>query len=120
MRLGFSLKRAYTQIHQTRRALFVLSLVAILCGTALAIALALQISKPIGQLVAGVHAFTGGAYDHPIRVQTRDEIGYLADAFETMRTSRQRVEEALQEPSSASGLWRRQPTTPLLPPTVTA
>jgi PAS domain S-box-containing protein len=97
IRLGFSLQRAYTQIHQTRRDLFVLSLVAIICGTALAIALAMQISKPIGQLVAGVHAFTGGAYDHPIRVQARDEIGYLADAFETMRTSRQRVEEALRE-----------------------
>jgi PAS domain S-box-containing protein len=97
MRLGFSLKRAYVQIQQTRRALFMLSLVAILGGTSLAILLAMRISKPIGQLVARVHEFAGGAYDRPLSVHARDEIGYLADAFEKMRISRQRVEGALRE-----------------------
>ena len=97
IRLGFSLKRAYAQIQQTRRALFVLSLVAILGGTSLAIFLAMRISQPIGQLVARVHEFAGGAYDRPLRVHARDEIGYLADAFEKMRISRQRTEAALRE-----------------------
>jgi PAS domain S-box-containing protein len=97
IRLGFSLKRAYAQIHQTRRVLFLLSLGAILGGTSLAIFLAMRISKPIGQLVAGVHEFARGSYDHPIKVHARDEIGYLADAFEKMRTARQRAEEALRE-----------------------
>ena len=97
MRLGFSLKRAYAQIQQTRRALFVLSLVAILGGTSLAIFLAMRISQPIGQLVARVHEFAGGAYDRPLRVRARDEIGYLADAFEKMRIARQRTEAALRE-----------------------
>lgn len=97
IRLGFSLRRAYAQIHQTRRDLFLLSLGAILGGTSLAIFLALRISKPIGQLVAGVHAFAQGSYDRPLQVHARDEIGYLAEAFEKMRTSRQRVEEALRE-----------------------
>jgi PAS domain S-box-containing protein len=97
IRLGFSLKRAYAQIHQTRRDLFLLSLGAILGGTSLAILLAMRISKPIGQLVAGVHEFARGSYDRPIQVHARDEIGYLADAFEKMRTSRQRAEAALRE-----------------------
>jgi signal transduction histidine kinase len=48
---------------------------------------------------------TGGSYDHPIQVNVRDEIGYLAQAFEQMRQSlelhlsslgeeKQRLEEA--------------------------
>ena len=81
MRLGFSLQRAYLTIHQTRRDLFLLSLGAIICSTALAILLATRISKPIGQLVSEVHEITRGSYDRPIQVNVKDEIGYLAQAF---------------------------------------
>jgi signal transduction histidine kinase len=89
IRLGFSLKQAYLAIHQTRHDLFLLSLGAIICGTSLAILLATRISKPIGQLVSEVHEITRGSYDHPIQVDGRDEIGYLAQAFEQMRRSLQ-------------------------------
>jgi signal transduction histidine kinase len=44
----------------------------------------------VGQLVVGVHQFAGGAYDRPIQVEASDEIGYLAQAFEQMRTSLER------------------------------
>jgi signal transduction histidine kinase len=87
IRLGFSLKRAYELIHRTRRDLALLSLASIFCGTSLAVFLAMRISKPVGQLVVGVHQFAGGAYDRPIQVDASDEIGYLAAAFERMRTS---------------------------------
>lgn len=87
IRLGFSLQRAYTLIHQTRRDLVVISLVAILCGISLAAYMAMRIARPIGQLVAGVHEFARGSYDHPIRVNTPDEIGYLAAAFEQLGTA---------------------------------
>jgi signal transduction histidine kinase len=90
IRLGFSLKRAFELIHRTRRDLALLSLASIFCGTSLAVFLAMRISKPVGQLVEGVHQFAGGAYDRPIRVDAGDEIGYLAQAFERMRTSLQR------------------------------
>jgi two-component system NtrC family sensor kinase len=50
----------------------------------------MRISKPVGQLVVGVHQFAGGAYDRPIQVDANDEIGYLAEAFEGMRMSLQR------------------------------
>jgi two-component system NtrC family sensor kinase len=90
IRLGFSLKRAYGLIHQTTRALILLSLGAVLCGTSLAIFLAMRISKPIGELVTGVHAVARGAYGRPIEVNASDEIGYLAQTFEQMRISLQR------------------------------
>jgi signal transduction histidine kinase len=87
IRLGFSLKRAYDAIHHTRRDLVLLSLGAIVCGTLLAILLATRISKPIGQLVSEVQEITRGSYDHPIHVDARGEIGYLAQTFEQMRNS---------------------------------
>jgi len=90
MRLGFSLQRVYERIYHTRLTLLWLSLGAIVCGTSLAIMLALWVSRPIRQLVAGVQAFTRGSYDYPLQVDTHDEIGYLAYTFTQMRTSLQR------------------------------
>jgi two-component system, NtrC family, sensor kinase len=85
--VGFSLQRAHALIRQTRRALLWLSLGAVVGGTSLAILLAMRISQPIEQLVGGVNAVAKGSYDRPIRVETEDEIGYLAHAFEEMRSS---------------------------------
>jgi signal transduction histidine kinase len=99
--VGFSLQRAYALIQQTRRDLFWLSLAAIGCGTLLTAVLAMRISKPIGQLVAAVHAFARGAYDRPIRTGARDEIGYLAHAFEQMRESVQRYLTSLKQNEAA-------------------
>jgi two-component system NtrC family sensor kinase len=89
IRLGFSLQRAYERIYHTRRTLILLSLGAIAGGTSLAIVLACWVSRPIRHLVAGVQAFTRGSYNHPVRVDTHDELGYLAQAFEQMRTALQ-------------------------------
>jgi signal transduction histidine kinase len=89
IRLGFSLQRAYERIYHTRRMLILLSLGAIAGGTALAVVLACWVSRPIRQLVVGVQSFTRGSYNHPIRVDTHDEFGYLAHAFERMRIALQ-------------------------------
>ena len=87
IRLGFSLKRAYGLIHQTRRDLLLLSLGAIVCGTSLAIFLAMRISRPVGHLVAAAQELAKGSYDRPVQVDAKDELGYLAHAFEQMRAS---------------------------------
>jgi signal transduction histidine kinase len=97
IRLGFSLKHAYALIYRTRRDLVLLSLAAIVCGTSLAVILALRISRPISQLVVGVHQVAGGGYEHAIEVDASDEIGYLAQAFEQMRRSLQRHLTSLAE-----------------------
>jgi len=89
IRLGFSLQRVYERISHTRLTLLWLSMGAIVCGTSLAIMLALWVSRPIRQLVTGVQAFTRGSYDYPLQVDTHDEIGYLACTFAQMRTSLQ-------------------------------
>jgi two-component system NtrC family sensor kinase len=97
IRLGFSLERAYASMNQTRRDLFVISLIAIVCGITLAAYMATRIARPIGTLVAGVHEFARGSYDHAIRVDSKDEIGYLATAFNQLGTSLQLHLARLQE-----------------------
>ncbi|MDQ3828026.1 MAG: ATP-binding protein [Candidatus Tectomicrobia bacterium] len=87
IRVGFSLQRAYGLIHQVRRALLLLSLAAIVCGTSLAVFLAMRISRPIGHLVAAAHELARGSYGRRVHVDASDEIGYLAHAFEQMRAS---------------------------------
>jgi two-component system NtrC family sensor kinase len=89
VRLGFSLERAYRSISQTRRVLLVVSLLAMACGVFLAAYMATRIVRPIGQLVAGAHEFAKGSYDHAIHVDSKDEIGYLASAFNQLGTSLQ-------------------------------
>ena len=97
IRVGFSLERAYGLIHQTRRDLLLLSLAAIVCGTSLAIFLAMRISRPIGHLVAAAHELgqrilrssrSGGR-------QGRDRLS--GHAFEQMRTSLLRHLESLAD-----------------------
>jgi signal transduction histidine kinase len=87
IRIGFSLKYAYGLIHQTRRDLLLLSLGAIAGGTSLAIFLAMRISRPIGYLVVAAQELAKGSYGRPVRLDSEDEIGYLAHTFEQMRTS---------------------------------
>jgi two-component system NtrC family sensor kinase len=97
IRLGFSLQRVYERIYHTRHTLLWLSVGALVCGTSLAIMLALWVSRPIRQLVTGVQAFTRGSYDYPLQVDTHDEIGYLACTFGQMRTALQRHLASLAE-----------------------
>jgi two-component system NtrC family sensor kinase len=97
IRLGFSLQRADTLIHKTRRDLFIIGLVAVLSGVSLAVYMAMRIARPIGQLVAGVHEFAKGSYDHAIRVDTRDEIGYLAASFQELGTALQLHRASLED-----------------------
>lgn len=85
IRVGFSLTRAMREIQKTSRGMILLGIIAILLGTAVAIFLALRISRPIQQLVTGVNEVGKGNYDHTIAVTTQDEVGHLARRFEEMR-----------------------------------
>src|SRR5215510_4991994 len=108
IRLGFSLQRVYERIYYTRLTLLWLSLGAIVCGTSLAIMLALWISRPIRQLVAGVQAFTKGSHDYPLQVDTHDEIGYLACTFEQNLASLAKEQHRLEEANSCLQQMQQQ------------
>lgn len=55
------------------------------------------IVEPVRQLVAGAEMIGRGALDHRLNIQTADEIGGLAVAFNQMAEKRQQAEEALRK-----------------------
>lgn len=87
VRVGFSLVRALHEIRRTRTYLVFLGILALGIGSGGAIFLAVQISKPVQQLVTGVEEVAKGNYDHAIAVTSHDEIGHLAQRFEQMRVT---------------------------------
>ena len=54
------------------------------------------ISKPLNRLIDGVHAIGGGEVAEKLPVETKDEIGLLAEAFNDMSESLKRREDDLK------------------------
>jgi len=63
---------------------------SIILAIALSYAMAHSVAAPVQKLVRATDAVSDGDYDHPISVNTRDEIGHLAHKFDEMRQSLKR------------------------------
>jgi signal transduction histidine kinase len=72
------------------RAVAGVAVLAIFAAIGLSYLLARSVVTPVQRLVRATDAVSGGDYDHPIAVETRDEIGHLARKFDEMRQSLKR------------------------------
>lgn len=66
------------------RALVLGGLTAILVALALGIVLARSLTRPVREITAALHAMAGGELRQVVPVRSRDELGELASAFNTM------------------------------------
>lgn len=82
-------------VHPVERTMLWVGLFSLLAAILISFYVSRMIVKPVQKLVAATDAVTTGDYDHPIAIESRDEIGYLADKFDTMRQSLQRQMEEL-------------------------
>jgi two-component system sensor histidine kinase BaeS len=80
-------------IAQQRNALYITAGAAILIAALLALLGGRRLVAPIKTLVTGTEELASGQLAQPIPVTTRDELGQLAEAFNTMAAS---LEEARQ------------------------
>ncbi len=55
-----------------------------LMGTVIYIAFRILVTKPLGNLMNGVHMLSAGKLDHTVNVYSEDELGQLAKAFNEM------------------------------------
>ena len=73
-------------------------LISALAGLALAAGvgavLARGIARPVRQLTAAAHELSGGNFDYPLDVASRDELGELARAFDSMSGDLRRLLQA--------------------------
>lgn len=93
VRLGVSLENMYMQIARTRWLIFAFGLMAVVIASLSSVILAERITKPLAALTRGVAAVGRGDLTHRISIQTKDELGELARAFNEMTTQLARVRE---------------------------
>ena len=84
-------------LHLMQRDLLVLGLVGVLAALFTGFMLSGNITRPIQQLVRGAQEMQLGNYSHPVRVRSRDEIGFLAERFNEMRHREQVYVSSLEE-----------------------
>ena len=90
-----SYDRATVFLRSLNRWMFGMGLAAILVGTGLAFLISHTFTRPLDNLVSGVHALQKGNYDFPLLAQSGDEVGELTLAFSRMRDSLQKTQNEL-------------------------
>ncbi|MHB8652369.1 MAG: sensor histidine kinase [Terriglobia bacterium] len=82
-------------LRNLNRWLFGIGIAAILFGAGLAFLLSHAFTRPLDNLLSGVHALQKGDYGYPLLVQSGDEVGELTLAFNGMRESLQKTQNEL-------------------------
>jgi len=84
VKIGMSMKEADEEILATRFRLILIGGLGLLGGIIGSLLLARSITTPLKKLIDGTIRISKGDFAHTIDVATRDEIGTLADSFNTM------------------------------------
>ncbi len=92
-------KQAYASVNQMIQTTLVWAGLATLLALGLAYLLAANVTRPIKTLAAGSEAFARGELDHRVQVQSRNELGALADTFNSMA---QEIQGYIQRLSAAA------------------
>ncbi len=86
-RIGISLLRVKREVNKILKSLFVIVVIVLLGGIAMAIIFANSIVNPIVHLTEVANKLSMGDFDVKIDVKSNDEIGELAQAIERMSRS---------------------------------
>lgn len=82
--LGSSLDQALRPLHRLQREILLTTLIACAIAILACRAIALMISRPVGELVRGTQRIAAGQFDDPVQIHRRDELGALAESFNQM------------------------------------
>jgi signal transduction histidine kinase/CheY-like chemotaxis protein len=88
-----SLDRATAYLHDLNRVLLGLGLLSVLAGSALVFLISGTFTRPLENLVGGVHALERGDFDYPLEITSGDEVAEVTAAFDRMRTNMQKSQE---------------------------
>ncbi|OGB99511.1 MAG: hypothetical protein A3G35_18830 [candidate division NC10 bacterium RIFCSPLOWO2_12_FULL_66_18] len=92
-RVGVSLESMHQEIARTRWQIAAIGLISLVVGSLSSIVLAQRITKPLQALTRGVAAVGHGDLTQRIDIQTKDELGELAHAFNDMTAQLARVRD---------------------------
>jgi signal transduction histidine kinase/CheY-like chemotaxis protein len=98
--------RALAPYREFEIALVGLGLLVIGLGMGGSALLARTITAPVAKLVEGTRAVAAGNLDYRLHVKTRDEIGALAESFNTMVDTRRRLEDQVRQSQKMEAVGR--------------
>ena len=87
LRVLKSLDKATVFLSRLNRILLSLGLISVVAGGVLVFLISHTFTKPLSNLVAGVHALEDGNYNYPLAKNGGDEVGEVTGAFDRMRTN---------------------------------
>ena len=87
-----------------------LGLAAILAGSALVFLISSTFTRPLANLVAGVHALEKGDFRYPLRAQGEDEVSELTTSFDRMRYTLQAAQQELLDAERLATIGRMAST----------
>jgi signal transduction histidine kinase len=88
------------------RLLLLLGLTAVLIGSSLVFLISYTFTRPLASLVDGVRALEHGDYHHPLDPRGSDEVAELTLAFDRMRASLLKTQQALLESEQLATIGR--------------
>ena len=80
-----NVSEAFAPIVSLRNFVIIVGITGIIVVVIIAICLSLNVTRPISKLVESAHAIANGDLTKKINAKGEDEIGYLANSFDTMR-----------------------------------
>jgi signal transduction histidine kinase/ActR/RegA family two-component response regulator len=92
-----SLDQATIFLRKLNRILLGLGLLSVLAGGLLVFLLSHTFTRPLANLVAGVHALEQGNFDFPLELRSKDEVGEVTGAFDRMRHSMRKTQKEQKE-----------------------
>jgi signal transduction histidine kinase len=99
LNVGLVVLRSYDQatvvLRSLNRWLFGLGLIAILAGSLLVFLISDTFTRPLADLVGGVHALEKGNFDYPLQAQGNDEVAELTQSFVMMRHTLRSAQQEL-------------------------
>ena len=88
------------------RLLLLLGLTAVLIGSGLVFLISHTFTRPLASLVKGVRALEHGDFHHPLDPRGSDEVAELTSAFDRMRSSLLKTQQALLESEQLATIGR--------------
>jgi len=88
------------------RLLLLLGLTAVLVGSGLVFLISHTFTRPLSSLVEGVRALEHGDFHHPLDARGSDEVAELTLAFDRMRSSLLKTQQALLESEQLATIGR--------------
>ncbi|HXH48010.1 MAG TPA: HAMP domain-containing sensor histidine kinase [Terriglobia bacterium] len=82
-------------LQDLNRLLLAVGFLAVLAGTVLIFLISHTFTRPLANLVAGVHALGKGDFTYPLNVRSNDELAEVTNAFDGMRKSLQKSQRDL-------------------------